>query len=392
MKRSWLAGYVQCYLIGEKIELFLNKAIKNNIKLWDISIVRDDEASFSISVTDFFKLKPIVRESTIKIYISKKIGLPFLLNKLKKRLGIIIAIFMFLILIYSLSTIVWSIDIEGNENIKDEIIYQTLDDLGIHKGLFKYKLPENEYLQKQLLSKIEEAVWIGVKLEGTNLIITVVEKVLPDENEYSGPCDIVSSKNAIIYKILVEKGISQVKVNDRVKIGDILISGTIGDEENNQQVTAEGTVLGVVWYKSTATVSLKQKWREYTGETYERGYLAIGNRKLKVKGFDDVEFTEYHQISDYKQVYLKNIKLPIGYIKENLLEYELREKILTESEALNIAIEQTKNDLYSKINSTSTIINEKIITKKVQDGKISVEILYEVLEDITDLQPIIQGE
>lgn len=67
--------------------------------------------------------------------------------------------------------------------------------------------------------------------------------------------------------------------------------------------------MGIVWYKSTGTISLTQNLSEYTGETYERGYLAIGNRMLKIKGFSDDLFSNYQQVSEYKQVYFKNFKL-----------------------------------------------------------------------------------
>lgn len=392
MKLNWIRGYVRCNLISNMIEHFLNDVMKQNIRLWDISIKHNNKAEFSILVADFFKLRPIVRKSSVKIHILQKIGFPFILQKFKKRVGLIIALFLFIVIVYLLSTLVWTIEVEGNNKIENEIIYQNLNELGIHRGQFIAKLPEQEYIQKQLQAKLLDVSWVGVKVEGTRLKITIVEKTMPGKEEYNEPCNVVSTKDAFIHTILVKKGMSLVNVNDRVKKGDILISGIIGDEEKNEQVAAKGTVMGIVWYKSTGTISLTQNLSEYTGETYERGYLAIGNRMLKIKGFSDDLFSNYQQVSEYKQVYFKNFKLPLGYVKENLLEYEESEKILTESEAFNIIIEQTKKDLCSKMNSTSTIINEKIISKKNQDSKLTVEILYEVLEDITVSQPIIQGE
>ncbi len=392
MNIKWFKGYVNCVLSGKQIESFINYIVNNEIEIWDLSINRNEQASFSISVKDYFKLKPILKKTLTRVHIVNKIGLPFLLNRLQKRIGVLFAIFFFLVLLYLSSTMIWTIELDGNKTIKNEIIYQSLDEMGIKKGAFKFNLPSNEVIKKQLQEELENVAWVGVKVDGTHLQITVVEKVLPEEKEVEYPSDLISSKDAIIYKILAEKGIPQVKINDRVKKGDILISGIIGGEDNNQFIAAKGLVQGIVWYKSSITISLRQNWREYTGNQYTREYIILGNRMIKIKGYDNIPYEKYQISYDWKRAFLKNYELPVGFLTEKYLEYELKEDYLNESDGYIIALEQTKKDLCSRIDTDSKIVSEKIISKKIENDKITLNILYEVVEDISAKQLIIQGE
>ena len=387
---DWARGYVECSLDGKHPDLFINMAIKNKFNIWDIRMVNNDQAIFSVSIVDFFKLKPILKKTNSRVHVIKRVGLPFIITKSIRRKGIIIGFISFLLLIYLLSSIIWTINIEGNKRIDEKEIYQVIDEMGIHEGMFKFKLPSQDQIKDQLLNKIDNIAWVGIKVDGTQLNFTIVEKVKPEDKQSSIPSHIIANKNAIVYKVLAEKGLPQVKVNDRVRKGDILISGIVGTEENQQLVSAEGTVLGVVWYETKITLPLKQEWKEYTGNTMERKYISLGSgkRMIKYKGDKDIPYEQYQSSYDYKQLSWRNYQVPIGFITEKILEYENREKILSEEVAIKIALEQTKQDLFSKIKSDSKILSEKVLHQSNDNGKLSLKVLYEVLEDISFKQPI----
>jgi len=387
---EWFKGYVRCSLEGKYIEMFINHAVSKQINLWNFKMVNNNQAEFSISVKDFFKLKPILKKSFSRIHIIKKAGLPFLINKVYRRKGIIIGAILFILLIQLLTSIVWTVNIEGNNKLKQEEIYQVLNEVGIHEGMFKFKLPDQEIIQDQLINTLDGIAWVGVKVNGTQLNITIVEKVWPDARKSTQPSNIIAAKDAIIYKILAEKGLPKVKVNERVKEGDILISGVLGNEEKQELVNAEGEVLGVVWYESKVVMPLKQQWREYTGNYIERKYISLnsGNRMLKYKGESEVPYEKYQSIYSWQRLTWRNYQLPVVFTTEKVLEYEELENILSEEGAIKIALEQTKLDLFGKINANSKIISEKVLHQSVESGKLTIKVLYEVLEDITVEQPI----
>jgi len=389
---SWAKGYVVCSIIGKHIELFINMAVNQKLEFWDFQVLKNDQAVFSISLSDFFKLRPILKKTYTRIHVQQKVGLPFVFVRLGRRKGIATGIIFFFIILYLLSSMVWTINIEGNKVIKDAEIFQAMRELGIHRGMFKYQLPNYNVLQEQLEARLPQASWIGVKVSGTHLQLTVSEKVIPSKTKSLGPQHIVSNRNAVIIKILAEKGIPVVQVNDRVKKGDILISGLLGSSEEQQAVTAIGEVRGLVWYQSNITIPLTQQWEEYTGELIEREYLSIGKRMIKIKGEKIVPFKKYQSIYSQKVAKLKNYQVPLTFIHEKVLEYKEHTKKLTEKEAVDLAIEQAKKDLLHKVAAGSLIKEQKVLRQSVENGKVKLEVLFEVDEDIKNTLPIVQGE
>jgi len=389
---SWFKGYVRCILRGKYKELFLNLAIKDDISIWDFKMLNSQEAVFSIAIKDFFKLKPILRRTYTRAHVIKRSGFPFILAGLSRRKGLGIGLFFFIMLIYLFSSMIWTINIEGNEKIKDAEIYAAMEQLGIHRGMFKFQLDDFEEIQYQMLNSLHNSAYIGVKLKGTSLYFTVVEKVRPEKELIEGPINLVAGKDAVISSILAEKGLPLFKVNDRVKKGDILISGIMGNEEHNQLVTAKGVVKGIVWYEAVATVPLKQEWREYTGNFLERYYLAIGNRMVKYKGYGKIPYSNYQLSSSLKRLSVYQHDLPVGLVVERVLEYEEKSRIISEADAYQIALEQTKKDLFSTIGSDGEILSEKVLHRSTEHDKVTIKILFEVLENIAVPQPIIQGE
>ncbi|TCS83729.1 sporulation protein YqfD [Tepidibacillus fermentans] len=389
---KWIKGYVTCTIRGKYIERFINVAVKEKLEFWDFRLLENGYASFSISLADFFKLRPILKKTYTKVHVQQKIGLPFILAKLGKRKGVATGLIFFFLLLYLLSSMIWSIHIEGNKMMKEEEVYQALYELGIHRGMFKYQLPKYELLQEQLEAKLEQASWVGVKVKGTQLQITIAEKVIPPKTTPIGPQHIVSSKNAVITKILAKKGVPLVEVNDRVKKGDILISGLLGKDENQQPVAANGEVRGIVWYHSYVTIPLKQQWREYTGQYIEREYLTLGKRMIKIKGQKEIPYPTYQSIYEQKMVQFKNYKLPVTLVRERVLEYNEKDRNISENDAVKLGIEQAKKDLFRKIAAGSEIKSEKVLHQTTDHGKVILQILFEVDEDITTTIPIVQGE
>ena len=374
------------------MELFINQVGKNDIKIWNIKMMKEQEAIFSISVTDFFKLRPILKQTYTRVRVIKRVGLPFFLNKVKNRKGLAFGISIFFLSIFLLSSVVWSIDIKGNERITETEIAGAIHEIGIHQGMFKFQLEDYDIIQEKLIYKLEDAAWIGVKLKGTNLEFTVVEKVRPEDKGANAPQNIISTKNAVIYKILAENGLPLVKVNQRVSKGDILISGVMGKEENQEMVPAKGKVVGLVWYQSSISIPLKQTWNEYTGEKIVKEYLSFGKWMLKIKGFQKVPFENYQKDYEQKAVSFKGKRLPLGLVKVKLMEYQQNERVISEAEAVKLAIEQASNRLIAQINKEAIIKDQKILHQSVENGKVSLKLLFEVIEDITAIQPIIQGQ
>ena len=269
-----------------------------------------------------------------------------------------------------------SVSGEGEEEIMSEI-----NKLGLYQGILKNKVNANKIIDSLRLEN-EKIAWIGMKIEGTNAKITIVEATekpeIIDENEY---CNIVASKEGIITKVNVTNGTAVCKPGDVVEKGDKLIEGWMeGKYTGVRYMHASGEIEARVWYTAEKTESYIQTENEKTGEEENR-YSIIFNKK-QINFYKTLsKFKKYDTIKIDKKIKLfNNFYLPIEFRKSTNYEYKeverqytseaLKEKILTELE------EQIKENLTDK-----EIANKDVIIEE-QNGAMKVRLIYEVLEKI----------
>ncbi|NLJ99542.1 MAG: sporulation protein YqfD, partial [Tissierellia bacterium] len=228
---NYLRGYVIIKVEGLTLERFLNLAATRDIYLWDIKRIGYTLLEMKVSIEGFKALKEVVKKAGCKVEIIDKNGFPFLLHRLKHRKMLGFGFFVFLAIIIFLFSLIWDIEVIGNEMIKGEEIIQALEKENIKKGIIKYRI-DKDYTKDFLLDKFEHLSFVSVEIKGTRLIVEVKEQDLPPENiDMDTPCNIVATKKGVIIKTIAKNGNSLVRKGDVVEKGDILIAGIISDED-----------------------------------------------------------------------------------------------------------------------------------------------------------------
>ena len=212
----YILGYASISVEGYFIERFINICISKNILLWNVKRKKSSFLFTHIAIKDFKKIRKIARITRCHVKIEKKKGLPFLLNRYKKRKIFIGLLIVITFIIIGLSNFVWNIEITGNNNISKEELLTELDQYGLKTGMLKAKVKTKDVINNIRLNR-NDIAWIGIKMLGTNAVVEVVEAdkkpEIIDENEY---CNIVSDKEGMITKINVQNGTALVKVGDIV--------------------------------------------------------------------------------------------------------------------------------------------------------------------------------
>jgi similar to stage IV sporulation protein len=390
---SWLRGYVRIELRGSGCEPLLNQMIEKQFSVWDIRVRQDDRMELLILIRDFFELRPLLKRTGCRVHVQERHGLPFFLDKLGNRKIFVGGIAGFIIALYLLTSLVWQIHVEGNERITADEILRAASQQGIHRFQWKFRLPEADILSRNIQSLLPGTAWVGVDIHGTRITIKIVEATIPDKQPLMNPRNLVASKNALITEILAVKGKSMVQPNTYVRKGDVLISGIIGNEQNSQIVVATGTVKGLVWYTSHIEVPLMKTYKVYSGESIERNYVVFGTRALQLTGYGKQSFANYETIPKRKTLQWRSYSLPIGWLHEKVMEvYEVKEPVNAE-EAKSSGLEQARAELLSASGKESRIAGEKILHEKTENGKVYMEVHFEVEELIMEEQPIVtQGE
>ncbi|MBE1443277.1 sporulation protein YqfD [Paenibacillus sp. OAS669] len=392
MKSSFLLslrGYVLIEVRGGQLERLINALSEKKMPVWDIRIVDETHAEMFIVVKDYFRLRPLLKETGCRVHVRTRHGLPFLLDKLEKRKIFAIGIIGFVIGLYMLSSVIWQVRVEGNELISTQQVLEAAKEQGIYKLQWKYRLKNPDVMSRAMQSKLPGTAWVGVEVHGTHIIIKVVEATVPDKQPLLNPRHLVASKSGMVTYILAEKGRPLVKANTYVKKGDILISGILGDEVNRQTVVASGEVRGLVWYSPKVEVPLVQQYKVYTGEVKERSYLVFGNRALQLTGYGKTGFEQFETIPVRKTLQIGTYNLPIGWLNEKVMQVHVMEKALDPQVARDLGIEEAKKEILASAGPDAKVVNEKILHEKTENGKVYMEVHLEVEESITQEQPII---
>ncbi|MBS7530107.1 sporulation protein YqfD [Hazenella sp. IB182353] len=393
-----LLGRVVVECRGMKLASFLNLITKANIRVYDIYWVDEHRLKMTVLLSQFYELVKLMKQNQVRMRILHKSGLPFYMEKAKKRKWFYVGAILFLFSLYGLTSFIWNVDIEGNKKIPASQIQNILKQEGVFVGQWKRRLPDTVLLQENLLRKMDDTSWVGVRTEGTRMIITIVEKKVPEPNDDQAkirePVHLIAKKNALIYEMKVDRGNPKVKVNDMVKKGQILVSGIYGDGEQNntnQIAGAKASILGEVWYESEIEIPLVQKKKVYSGYREKGRFPYVFRFQLK-NPFFSPPYKQYEQIQQIDRMRVGNWELPFGIIEEQYLEMQWVRSQLSEEEGIKLGLEQAKLELLADLGKGSQIVAEKILHHRQENGKVYVKVHFDVVENITEKQPIFQGE
>ena len=386
---NYIIGYLRISIEGYYIERFINICKNKKIVIWNLKREKEIDLKLNVGIRDFKEICKIARKTRCKVKIETKKGIPFLINRYKKRKIFIFLLIVIVALILLSSNFVWNVEIvEENNNIL-ESIEQDLEEAGLKTGKLKQKINTKEVINKIRLKR-QDIAWMGIELKGTNAIVKLVKAEekpeIIDEEEY---CNIVSDKEGIITKINALTGTANVKVGDTIKKGDVLINGWMeGKYTGIRYVHAKGEIEAKVWYTKHKKILYNTTEKRETGNIEEKYQIKFNNFKInlyktlsKFKIYDTIE-------TEKKFKLFSDFYLPISINKIINKEIEEVQKKYSIEEAKNIGIQELEEELSKEIANKDKIVNKNINTYENEDG-VEVYVTYEVLENIGTNEKIV---
>ncbi len=386
---NYIAGYLRITIEGYYIERFINISRSKKYMMWNIKKCNEINMELNIEIKDFKEFCKIAKKTQCKIKIKAKKGLPFLIEKYKKRKVFLLFLCLIIFAIILSSNFIWNIDIieENGENLEN--VMEDVKNAGLNIGEFKSKIDTKEIINKIRLNR-KDIAWMGIELKGTNAIVKIVKaSEKPDiiaEDEY---CNIVSDKDGVITKINAQNGTANVKVGDTIKKGDILINGWMeGKYTGIRYVHAKGNVEARVWYTKSKKIEYKTTEKEETGRIDTVYAMKINKFKInfpkKLSNFEIYDTIE----TENKVRIFSNFYLPISVIKTINKEQKLVDKTYSIEEAKELGTQELEQELMEEIKDIEKIVNKNINVKENNDS-IEITVTYEVLENIGTNEKIV---
>lgn len=245
----FILGYKKMEATGRRIEKYINLLNCNNIEIWDIKKIDSTKATFKGMNTQVKQINTIAQKSGYKIDILKEYGKNKIINKIKERKFFIMFIILFSFLIFLSSFFIWNIEISGAKKVDEHDILMSLRSIGFKEGKYKYNINLTK-VENNILSKYKNLSYIEINFEGTKAKVKIKESnIIPNTYKKSKPVHLVAKEDGVIDSIIAYNGICKVKKGDKVKKGQILISGKINYETEGKNkhyyIHALGDILTV---------------------------------------------------------------------------------------------------------------------------------------------------
>ena len=386
MKNSFLFNLRSSIVLnikGKNVNRFINKLVKQNINILNIRYINYKEIEIRVFKSDLEKIekiKSIYELSEVNSYGLIKIKKILIKNK-------ILLFFMFIgfLFILLLTNVIFDVEVVHNKKEIQELLISELKRYGITEKKFVKSFNEIEKIKKEILEKYKDKLeWIEIERVGTKYIVRVEERKIPNSDVETQNRNIVAKKSAIIKTIIAENGVVVKNVNDYVKAGDVIVSGSIYlNEALKSVVRANGKVYGEVWYKSEVEMPFVYYEENYTSNTNKVLTLSFLNKKFELFNFNKFENKEI----DEKNI-VKHLFLPIKLSLETQREVKKTDKIYTIDEAIEMAKNKSISSMESKLNDKEYIISSKNLKVEIKESKIVLEMFFSVYEDITDYKII----
>ena len=378
-----LKSKIKLSITGKNINRFIMRLHNNKIEILKCNHINKEKINIIIYEKDYKKLEEIKT-----IYNIEKIN-TYGIIKIKKKLNInkylIISIMLGIIILKTLSSIIFDIEIVYNDKETRDFLRQELKNYGIKEKTFKKSYHQIEKIKEDLINKYKDKIeWIEIETKGTKYIVRLEIRIIKDKEEIPKNRNIISKKDAIIKEIKAEHGQIIKEINSYVKKGDTIISGNIMDNEViKNTVPAEGVVYGEVWYEINITypfVYQETKELENTKEVYVIKFLNKNIELFNKNKFKTKKIKEKNIIS--------NNLLPISIVKQNQTETLEIQELLTIDEAIKKASDKGIEKIKNNLKEHEFIINYKILNTNIKENELELSMFFSVYENITEYQEI----
>ena len=380
---SLISGYLQIEITGVFTERLLNLFSKNKIYIWKITRSRGgNSVRCKIKIKDFKKIRKYVKKTKTHVRIIKKCGLPFVIHKYRFRYGILAGILIFSAIVFFLSTMVWRIEITGNNHIQAQQIITTLDEHGITTGIFGFKVKTRE-VEADLKRDISMISWVKVGVRGSVLTVNIKEAVPPPELVRSDePCNIIADYDCQIISMMIFTGQAQVETGNTVSKGDVIVSGAVETTMTSPVlVHAQAQIKGhsIVTVKSEIPLDFKENLP--TGKEYKRFSLHFLNKCVKLYTGDKIKYNDYTSVGYINDLKIgSNFTLPFSLEVQRIIQMGQVKTTLGEDEAYSLAELSLKEK--ERIALADSIIVSCEQSRSIVNGVAIIENVYVLERDI----------
>ena len=351
-------------------EKLLNLFWSKNISVYKVKKKDFATLILEIDYLNYSEVKECVERLGGRINIIKSVGFVFFLGNVKKKISLVLGGLIFLCIIYYLSTYIWAVEIDVQQNIPPFEIRKQLNAIGIKPGIVKSSIDVKE-VEKQLENMSSEILWLRVRIEGSTLKIVVEEKINPPQEQSYEYGNLVATMEGEVKRVYTFAGRTKVKSGQLIKAGDVVIEGIDGSEGGEYILPPRGIVIANTFYEKSMNVKVNGTTLERSGDKDSDVYISVFGKKFYLKkAIKDFEHYDKIEMS--------------GKIFNKVLYYERVEKdiVLSEEKAIENAVNDLEKSLLNELSRDAKIV-DKLVDKEMKDKEnMLINVVFVVEQNI----------
>ena len=283
--------------------------------------------------------------------------------KARSRLGLIFALFA--LLLSASSLFIWNIEVVGNERLTKGEILRALEDCGFAEGCY-WPGSDAEELRGQMLSRLDELVWMTVNVRGSRATVLVLEREeQPEIYDEKSPADLIAACDGLITDYSVKNGQTKIARGQIVTKGELLVSGSMESLTGAPRlVRAEGSVSADTWRQTTIFLEPGARQKEEKNGCFVIASVQMGKERIKLPSKSRKELDECDKIVKEYHLGIEGLfHIPIRLVIEIYRPYGLREQVsLNFDAAEERALTSLREEIDGEIIEFSFDENEESLT------------------------------
>lgn len=353
-------GYVVRVTEGERLRA---------IALWmslSIAAKEGERGVFWLPVFRLGRVKAAAAREGIGLEVLGKYGLLSFLSALFRRPGMLVGAALAFVLLLLSCSLVWRVDIVGNERLGTREIRAALSALGVSEGVPLSRF-DGDAIEHALQLSLPEVAWVSVYRQGTTVCVKIREKqeaTLPDP--HTTPAHLVAVADAVIREIHGVRGRVLVERGQVVRAGEVLISGIVPGVNADRLLSADGEVIGEVATEFTVRIPYLQQQNVPISEKTGKIQIKFFGKTLNIFQNTGNSTSNYGTIIEETVIRPKPQRpLPILVRKERWIEYRQLPVRLTESEAYAYALATAQRRIAETVGEGELLV--KTITEQTDE-------------------------
>lgn len=381
----FLKGIVGFTLTGGFIERFLNLCTRAGLPVFN-TVRRPDSLSACTTARSYRQMRPIAKKTGVRMRLAYKRGLPFILQRYHKRVGLLAGAVFFALFLGVMSRFIWSIEITGNENLSEGYILENLARCGIHERAYIGSI-DTLSAERQMMVITPELSFIAINLRACTAQVQLGERELPPEMiDTADPCNIIAARAGRIVEMEVYDGTPAVKVGDGVREGELIVSGYMEGlrVKRGYAVHARARVIAEFEQEVHIEIPLHEQLREPVGETKTKRSLQLFGLRIPLylsgapKGPCDLTTRTVQPV-------VLGLRLPLQIVAESYQPVAVQTIKRSEEQAR----EQAQKELWQYQQDFSSIgeVMGKTASGKLSGERYVLDAVFTMRQDIARQKP-----